>query len=112
MDTDDPERIIAADHEAGTYRVTYSYPSNPPSIAVPLAVAETDGRSVTDMPPLYETGAVDPDALDDLFRPDSTGVVPECRVSFDYQGYEVTVKSYGRVVLRSRDSVGSLFRRD
>ncbi|NHN61412.1 MULTISPECIES: HalOD1 output domain-containing protein [Halorussus] len=112
MDVDDSKQILSADPDAGTYRVTYSYPSNPPSIAVPLAVAETTGRNVTDLPPLYETGSVDPDSLDDLFRPDAGGGVPECRVAFDYYGYEVTVKSYGRMVLRSRSPTESVFRRN
>ena len=110
MNADDSEQILSSDPDAGTYRVTYSYPSNPPSIAVPLAVTEMSGGDVTDLPPLYEAGSVDPDSLDDLFRPDPDGVVPECRVAFEYQGYEVTVKSYGRIVLRNREPVGSQYR--
>ncbi|WP_435181741.1 HalOD1 output domain-containing protein [Halorussus sp. AFM4] len=112
MDAHDSDRILSGDPDAGTYRVTYAYPSNPPSIAVPLAVAEATGRGVTDVPPMYEAGGVDPDSLDDLFRPTADGTAPECRAVFDYHGYEVTVKSYGRIVLRSRDPLGSRDRRN
>ncbi|MFC7079031.1 HalOD1 output domain-containing protein [Halorussus caseinilyticus] len=101
MNAEDSSEILTADPDAGTYRVTYDYPSNPPSIAVPLAIAETTGCGLTDLEPLYDAEGVDPDALDDLFRPNASGIAPECRVTFGYHGYEVTVKSYGRIVIRS-----------
>ncbi|WP_137286143.1 HalOD1 output domain-containing protein [Halorussus salinisoli] len=101
--------VLTADPETGIYRVTYDYPSNPPSIAVPLAIGEMTGRGVTDLESLYEAGEVDPDALDDLFRPTASGIAPECRVTFAYHGHEVTVKSYGRIVIRTPDASRSIY---
>jgi len=72
-----------------------------PSEAVVRAVAAVSGldpvpgRSPDCLDPLYT--AVDPDALDTLFRPGSLG-----RVTFHYHGYEVTVDSDGRVLLDAR----------
>ncbi|NEU58084.1 HalOD1 output domain-containing protein [Halorussus sp. MSC15.2] len=100
MNEDNTVQILATDPEDGTYRVTYSYPSDPPSIAVPLAIVEMTDSDVMDLRPLYEATEVDPDALDDLFRPTASGAVRECNVTFRYHGYEVTVKSYGRIVIR------------
>jgi hypothetical protein len=54
------------------------------SEAVLAAVAEREGVDETELEtPLYE--AIDPDALDDLFR-DGRG-----HVSFQYAGYVVTI---------------------
>lgn len=53
---------------------------------------ETAGDSTT-LDPLYH--AIDPDALDSLFRAGSTG-----RVEFTYEGCIVEAFSNGRVVVR------------
>lgn len=63
------------------------------SAAVVDAIAAADGVEPTDLEPLYE--AVDPEALDDLFRT-SPG-----SVTFEFNGYRVTVTSAGDVELRS-----------
>ena len=93
--------IIDHDPETDTYRTTYSYPSEPPSIAVPLAIQALTGNGVTDLEPMHQVVDVDPDALDDVFRPTASGDEREADLTFTYHGYEVTVKGYGRVVLRS-----------
>lgn len=54
------------------------------SEAVVATVANRDGSDPVDLPPLYD--AVDPDALDAIFRDGRPG-----RVTFEYAGYEVTV---------------------
>ncbi|WP_276302492.1 HalOD1 output domain-containing protein [Halorussus lipolyticus] len=96
----EPKReIVEADPVTGTYRATYGYPSEPPSVAVPLALVEVIGGVVTDLDPLYEAASIDPDALDELFRP-MTEKAEECCVTFDYHDHEVTVKSHGRIVIR------------
>ncbi|MBV0903435.1 HalOD1 output domain-containing protein [Haloarcula salina] len=51
------------------------------------AVAELQGRSALDLPPLTET--VDGDALDSLFPADSV----EVTVSFTFDGTDVVVQS-------------------
>lgn len=97
----EPKReIVDADPATGTYYATYGYPSEPPSVAVPLAIVEVIGGIVTDLDPLYEAVSVDPDALDELFRPPRSGPGDDCNVVFKYHGHEVTVKSHGRIVIR------------
>ena len=96
----EPKReIVDANPTTGTYRATYSYPSEPPSVAVPLALMEVTGGIVTDLDPLYEATSIDPDAMDDLFRPMTEGG-EDCTVTFSYHGHEVTVKSHGRIVIQ------------
>lgn len=68
-----------------------------PSESVIKAVAEAEGCDPLDSPPLYEV--LDPDALDALFRGCGS-----CRVGFEYAGYEVVVRSNGRVVVREGES--------
>jgi hypothetical protein len=101
MDSERKREIIDADPKRGTYRATYAYPSEPPSIAVPLALMEVADCEVTDLDPLYATASVDPDALDEVFRPNSGGISRDCSLTFSYHDYEITVKSYGRIVVRS-----------
>lgn len=59
-------------------------PDSTASEAVVATVADRADADPTDLPPLY--GAIDPDALDAIFRDGRPG-----RVSFGYAGYEVTV---------------------
>lgn len=70
-----------------------------PSTRVVEALAEAAGVDSVDLPPLYD--AVDPDALDSLFapRPDGSPRVG-CRVSFRFDGYQVTVHRDGEVQVR------------
>lgn len=67
------------------------------SHAVLTAVADAEGVDPIDLDrPLYE--AIDPDALDSLFRPDGTPRT-DGRVRFSYYGYEITVHADGRLEL-------------
>ncbi|UPV76561.1 hypothetical protein M0R89_18690 (plasmid) [Halorussus limi] len=93
--------IIDFDLETGTYRTTYDYPSEPPSVAVALALMELTGRDVTDFDPLYGSATVDPDALDELFRPKPGDTSRDAVVQFTYNEYEIRVKDYGRIVIRT-----------
>lgn len=72
------------------------------SEAVVGAVAEATGEDPTSMRPLYEV--VDPDALDRLFEPGSTPSrqSPVGRVSFRYNGCDVTVHADGRTMVSER----------
>jgi len=102
--TDSHREILDYDAESGTLRTTYSYPSQPPSIAVPLAVGALTETPPTELAPMYDAAGVDPDSLDDLFRPTPRGVERDATVSFDYRDHCVTVKSYGRIVVRPGDT--------
>lgn len=64
-----------------------------PSHEIVDAVSSAEGVGPTDLPPLFE--AIDPEALDALFRSDA-----DVEVTFDYQGYEVTVRDGANVVVR------------
>ena len=67
------------------------------SEAIVVAVAEREGMSPLEIPPLFET--IDPDALDSLFRERSAG-----RVSFEYAGYEVVICGRDRLLLHETES--------
>lgn len=71
-----------------------------PSRAVVEVVADAEGVDPLELPPLYE--AIDPDALDALFRPSAcrTDVPPTSgEVRFGYHGHEVHITAAGRVSL-------------
>lgn len=98
----DKQEIIAADSASGTYQTTYSYPNEPPSVAIPTAIMELIDGDVTDLDPLYTSTEVNTDALDTMFDSPLYGQ-PDTQVTFTYQGFKVTVKSGGRIVLRVVD---------
>lgn len=58
----------------------------PVSLAVIECISEVDDGNPETRPPLYE--AIDPDALDNLFRDRNTG-----EVTFTYLEYKITVTS-------------------
>lgn len=65
-----------------------------PSLHVVAAIADATGHDPATMAPLYE--AIDPDALDALFR---GGAAVDGRIEFTYYGYEVSVTASGHVTL-------------
>jgi len=95
------ERIDGLEYrpETGTYRTSFSHDSRPPSRAVVETVAEISDVDVEALDHLFEV--VDPEALDDLFVPTAKGGHRgDGEVSFDYCGYEVSVRSYGVITVR------------
>ncbi|SFS00481.1 hypothetical protein SAMN05216559_2366 [Halomicrobium zhouii] len=62
-----------------------------PSVAVAEAVADAEETDPGDLPPLYD--AVDPDALDQIFREERVGTV-----AFEYCGYTVAIQDNDVVV--------------
>lgn len=64
----------------------------PPSRAVVQAVADADDSDPVDLPPLYRV--LDPDALDAIFRDR-----PDGSVTFEYNGYTVTVRGTAEVTV-------------
>lgn len=103
---DEADELVEADLDTGTYRATYRYPSQPPSIAVALAVMELTDSDVTDLEPLHDATSVNPDALDDLFAPTGRGGSRNASVRFTYHDYTVTVKSYGRILIEETSRAG------
>lgn len=77
------------------------------STDIVLAVSEASGSEPTDLPPLNKV--IDGDALDQLFAGKTQGNGTD-QVSFNYNGYRVTVYRDGEIVLQERggtDSSGS-----
>lgn len=72
-------------------------PGQPPSVAVVKAVADVEDTPAEDLVPL--AAAVNPDALDELFRGEPAD---QYRFSFSYAGHRVVV-SGGHVVVREGD---------
>ncbi|WP_266075442.1 HalOD1 output domain-containing protein [Haladaptatus caseinilyticus] len=73
------------------------------STAVVMALAEVAGDDPAEMGmPLYD--AIDPDALDTLFSDKHDGT-PRMggKVVFDILNYQVTVHSYGQIVISELD---------
>jgi predicted ATP-dependent protease len=64
---------------------------------------EVTEKDVTDFEPLYNISGVDPDALDEIFRPSTNDAGRDCRVTFQYYDYEIIVRSHGRIVIQSGD---------
>lgn len=94
---------LGFDPETGTYRSTYNYPAEPPSVAVTLALVKATGEDVTDLDPLYDGSSLDPDALDELFRPSGEAISRECQVTFTYHDFTITVEGWGRVIVWSSE---------
>jgi hypothetical protein len=67
-----------------------------PSVAVVQTVAIAAGREATELSPLI--GALDPDALDQLY---TTGPDGDVSLSFQLDGYAVTVTGDGDVYVRT-----------
>lgn len=107
MSNDSPDsKDTHDDHaRADPYRVEYTDGSNPPSLAVVKAVATLTDQDPTDLVPLYDV--VDPKALDALFQRTRSGDHRvDGAVSFRYQGYDVTVKSYGIITIQTAAADG------
>lgn len=73
------------------------------SEAVIDAVATAAGVDALQLDPLYES--VDPDALDTIFMPEASGRLREgdASVAFTVSGYDIVVKSYGRIIVYEAD---------
>ncbi|MFC7230203.1 HalOD1 output domain-containing protein [Saliphagus sp. GCM10025308] len=80
---------------------TQSVSSSSPVTAVVELVADREGTDPMELqPPLYDV--IDPEALNALFAPTSRGRPRESgQVSFEYLGYDVTVRGNGDVSVRN-----------
>jgi hypothetical protein len=85
------------------HAVTTTVDDRSVSESVVEAVAEAEGVAPSDLrTALY--GAVDPDALEQLFAPRPTVERLEGCLTFRYHGYEVTVRSGGSVTVCVTDA--------
>lgn len=87
---------------SGTYRAEFDVDGRPVSDTVLAVVGVADEVDPVDLPPLYSV--VDPDALDALFSSTSGGRSGfDGSVTFQYAGFEVTVRDTGSVEAERRD---------
>ena len=80
-----------------TDTVTSTYRSGDVSETVVMAVAEAKGVDPLDLDPLYTT--VDPDALNEVFRPTVGSSTSTMQFRFSMAGCEVVVHGDGDVVV-------------
>ena len=92
---------VEYDPTTETYRSHYDGDLFPPSTAVVLALATITGRGVEELTPLQE--AVDPDALDEIFRSPRRRSADDTTLTFTYADHEVSVRGSGDVTIRSGD---------
>lgn len=85
------------DLEAGEYQFDHDWDGDTSvGSKIVLALERITDTDVHDLDRLHET--VDPEALDDLFRPQPDGSPRDTGlVSFTYAGYVVTVNATGRI---------------
>lgn len=86
-----PITRIRTNEMSGT---TLDYHNDSISLSVIEALAAETGTDPIELEPLYHT--VDPEALDQLFQDDATG---EARVTFEYGGRTVDVRSDGTIIV-------------
>lgn len=79
-------------------RVQYDWVETEPSTGVIEAVAVALDRDPTTLDALYDY--IDFDALDALFRSETTADEPGLSLSFDFADQHVTVHEHGGVVVR------------
>lgn len=71
-----------------------------PSIQIAERIAAMKGVAIEDLAPLYKT--IDPDALNDLFQPQTDKSSGIGHVKFLYEGYTVVATSDGQIKLTER----------
>lgn len=97
-ETLDPVEIVDSmpfvefDIDAERFRAVFDSDHDSASLAVVAVVATAAHRDPIDLPPLHS--AIDSSALNDLFSRSTTG---EQRVSFRYEGFDVTVFDEGTI---------------
>ena len=94
------ELAIEYDDEFGRHVVEFDVESDrSTSEIVVYAIAEVAAEDPTSLQPLGEI--VDPDALDAIFDRPSARDSGSAHISFEYEGYEVTIFSHGRLTISS-----------
>lgn len=93
-----PPSDDASDGDDGTVRARFDFTKTAPS----TAVVETVAIAADCEPTALETiaTAIDPDALDAVFRPQVSSPDVDTTVQFSYNGRWVTVSGSGEVAVR------------
>ncbi|WP_226479544.1 HalOD1 output domain-containing protein [Natrinema amylolyticum] len=79
--------------EEERFRAEYNSSRDQPSLAVVAAVAAVAGSDPDELSPLHSV--IDTGALNDLFATTANGGQRDGRLSFSYEGFDVTVFSEG-----------------
>ena len=79
--------IIDAEYEKGS--------GKSPTEAIIEALAEAEGVSTTDLPPLYD--AIDPDALDQMFKNHTGASDAEATLCFRFDTWNIFVRADGLI---------------
>lgn len=95
--TGEPHRSAVPDTDEDSIHAQYDWTDTEPTLGVIETIARLLDTDEADLDPLY--GYIDPEALGSLVQPRGAEAVS---VSFDYRGLQVTVKSSGDVIVRSR----------
>lgn len=85
-DLADADFIEMFEAREGCYRVTYDPCRATPSVAIVAIISNITGKGPLELDPIYES--IDSDALDALFTRKRPSV---CRLTFQYNGFEITV---------------------
>jgi len=94
---------IEYDAQTDTYRTAFDGRSESVSTVVTSLVASVSDTDLLDLPSLYSI--VDPDALDALMNPASSGnSFGDTCVTFTLDDHDVAVHSYGVVTVRGSES--------
>lgn len=89
-------KTVTDQQDSETYRFEYNQETTPASIAVIAALSEAMDADPIDLEPLQYT--IDTDALGKLARVQGT-TNKSVTIAFTYEGYSVTVTSYGVIAL-------------
>lgn len=81
--------------ETDTYHLICDWSEETPSEVIVELVSTVAERDVMDLSPLYD--AVDPEALDTLFRTSETRPQPIDLVSVKYEGFKLSLYGTGEV---------------
>ncbi|MCU4740534.1 hypothetical protein OB955_08695 [Halobacteria archaeon AArc-m2/3/4] len=81
--------------EKELFQASYDVNSDSTTLAVVAVIETATSKDSLELAPLHYT--IDGDALDDLFTNSITGTEKRGSTSFEYEGFEVTVFSEGRI---------------
>ena len=90
--------------DSKTYRFEYDQNTTSPSMAVVAALSEVLETDPTALEPLHNS--VDVDALDTVLRVRNTPT-GDVRVTLTYEGYAITIHSYGVITVAPPEYVGT-----
>lgn len=90
---------VEYDPDSEIYRTSFDSASQSVGEAITSTVAVVSETPPLELPPLYSV--IDPEAVERLVgRPESESSSSDTHVSFAFNGYDVTVHSYGIITLQ------------